>query len=187
MLMFLFTYLHILCSFSRLFGTFLLDSLTWRRFRSCSLFVGFVWAFVLTLLMCRCWWSSPWASHLVKLTDVLRLFVRLDVVGIDVVGLLVVSRLPIVVGVLIELRLVIVTGSSPFVWIKTFVACCCSFCCLIIGLLICWLYGPLLLQLVAIARVVMLAFVGASLAGSAMGDWMARWLFYDFKEFGNRR
>ncbi len=37
-----------------------------------------------------------------KLTDVLRLFVRLDVVGIDVVGLFVVSRLPIVVGVLVD-------------------------------------------------------------------------------------
>ena len=74
-----------------------------------------MWAFVLTLLVCRCWWSSPWASRLVKLTDVLRLFVRLDVVGINVVGLLDVSRLPIVVGVLVELRLVFVTGSSPFV------------------------------------------------------------------------
>ena len=52
--------------------------------------------------MCRCWWSSPWASRLVKLTDVLRLFVRLDVVGIDVVGLFVVSRLPFVVGVLAD-------------------------------------------------------------------------------------
>ena len=64
--------------------------------------------------MCRCWWSSPWASRLVKLTDVLRLFVSLDVVGIDVVGLFVFSRLRTVVGLLVELRLVMVTGSSPF-------------------------------------------------------------------------
>jgi hypothetical protein len=41
-------------------------------------------------------------SRLVKLTDDLWLFARLDVVGIDVVGLFVVSRLPIVVGVLVD-------------------------------------------------------------------------------------
>ena len=65
--------------------------------------------------MCRSWWSSPWSSPLVKLTDVLQLFAPLEVVGIDVVGLFFVSRLPVVVGVLVELRLVMITGSSPFV------------------------------------------------------------------------
>ena len=41
-------------------------------------------------------------SRLVKLTDVLWLFARLAVVGIDVVGLLFISRLPIVVSVLVD-------------------------------------------------------------------------------------
>jgi hypothetical protein len=44
-------------------------------------------------------------SRLVKLTDDLWLFARLDVVGIDVVGLFVVSRLPFVVGVLVDVWL----------------------------------------------------------------------------------
>ena len=66
---------------------------------------------LLSLLECVLLVSSC-MSRLMKLTDVLRSFVPLEVVGIDVAAWFTVSRLRTGVGVL---RLVIVTGSSPLV------------------------------------------------------------------------